>query len=88
MTDNTGRDHVRTEDDEHSVKELMLPPGLLASALPPNVMQKRNEIALPLKGFEVENLLSTEECKGLTALAEKTGLKPVTWEYNPVRFAI
>lgn len=82
MTDNTGRAHVRAEES-HIVETLALPPGLLASDLPSNA--KRQEIDVPLNGFQVNRVLTEAECDRLVAVAEKKGFDSIAWEYDPVR---
>ena len=80
MTDHSGRDYARTEDT-HPIT-LALPSGLLTSN---QVSSKRKPIPrLPLKGFEIEKLLTQDECSALVGIVEKTGFKSISWEYDPV----
>lgn len=82
MTDNTERDYVRVAED-HLLKELQLDPGVLEHL--PATNAKRITLDLPRKAFEIESLLTAKECDALVALAEKTGLQSISWEYDPVR---
>jgi len=34
-------------------------------------------------GFQIEQLLTSEECRGLVESAERAGLEAVSWEYDP-----
>lgn len=86
MTDNTGRGYVRAEDN-HTFPQLKLPSGFFPSAKETDDHGDRARSSLgnlPANAFAIKNFFTAKECSGLVALAEQTGFKPVSWEYNPV----
>lgn len=83
MTDHTGRDYVRA-DEGHAIAHLALPPALLP--LRHHAECRRDELPpLPFKAFALHRLLTDAECASLVALAEQTGFRSISWEYDEVR---
>jgi hypothetical protein len=86
MTDNTGRDHVRT-DDHYVYPEIHLPTDFFAPvASQGSKIPVRREInAAPRLAFSVRHLLHRSECSRLVRVAEEATFRNISWEYDPVR---